>query len=1399
MKKRKVFIDNIYVNLYNIKQCTNFSTSTIFNLKKNKPLNIDHANRIGQGKGGKAVKAVKAATGAEEAAEASTGGGRCRRNELRQKYGKFEENKRVTKLCQELDQNIKKMEYNHYERNLTYGLSIAENSIELSQLINRISKNILFVNSNHVRSIYVKLIDKILKIYDNIPIRSVSLILNSMLKLNYYHREFIFLFFKNIKRVINRSNYIDLCILYHFYVNSFDKIHPFNIPNDQVLNSFLTKISHTTSSLQIHGISCILRCNKKIVKRMLSSFTKNNRESRDYLMKDLEDNTVDVSSVYLWVKKSGREPDEGKEEDEKELDEAEDDDNDASNYTHNDEVRGGKGGNNWKHKKISALNLRLIERINVSLRDNFYLKLSYANIQQLCNMLEDFEFFNLVDNNCYYDVLNILKRVQNLDKFKNLDYINILNIIKSRNIKYNDALSFSHFSFLFEAIKDKNVEDFSSNDLAELMKILYYFKKMYHLKFCLNKLEYSLHKKNLSEVSSVSTLIYLLYEYSIIGKSSDVMGSLQRRLFDTIMSRECSGSSNGSDNTGCSDLNDGGSTSYNDIPINERILLVKSIEGLIDKGTINLEYLRKREFYISNCNENPFKESNVERYIHYILYKILVLGRVKYNDFSIFLYLLKYALLFSLHFTIKDVVLLLKGLHLCSYFITKDNYFIFEKALNYFSIFLMPQYHSHYKRNKSNAVKNDLMKYAINECKDNFFKYEPPRNVHCLNHISSVYRQMEDIIQVYCAYLHNEEDGRYQEKEVDLIDEVSDNNILKKNSTYYNDQDKYNSIMNYSFIKICIVDCCNILYYFRKLNYVNHDVINVILKNVYGNINFLKNKHILKMISGFSIIKNIDEYFSSFNSIFKKILFQFFLSHKESDENNTVKVDETIKLFYLVSKLRIDKESINYYIRKYILIYLENLLEKNELTVNNLQLLFGGFKYMYPYRYIGLIEYSLKRIHQMVYDERSGSYNRGDDNVRGDNLESHMNCSKRYIVGGNTKRRKTKCAFSISFLKIYFSSLPILVNPSLNIYSNVNKLYINISHKLFEQLSYELTEADEAFKKDIIHAVIDFVNLSFPFIPFFEKYTNLILYILDVNEILSKDQLCMFLLNLKFFSKKFLTSQNFTTSDLSKHNELKKKIDDLLKTFSSNNEDAVLCWKNMYPEEENVQRIICGNNDRLSYDFSFNKRKIVLFDTENDNEKEIISREYNYIDLNDLYKTKKDDTKRRKTVCDADKDQNEDINIDMNECSAKKRQNYKSDRNALNEFEIILKKYAYCQNNEKDKLNISKNFKVFLFDIKYVDLKKKIIFEFLDQQCYFKEPDNSSIELLPLIYLRLLFLKKLNFHILLMPFYEWNNCHGRLEKVKAIFQKLLNITNDADNYLYQTDKAHIFSSVGRYE
>lgn len=115
----------------------------------------------------------------------------------------------------------------------------------------------------------------------------------------------------------------------------------------------------------------------------------------------------------------------------------------------------------------------------------------------MCNILEDLEYFNLIDDdyNFYYDILNMLKNSCNLFELKNIDYINILNIIKTRNMKYNNFLPISNFSFLFDKIKDLDFDFFTCDHLCELIKILCYFKKCYHLNMCMYKLEACLEKK----------------------------------------------------------------------------------------------------------------------------------------------------------------------------------------------------------------------------------------------------------------------------------------------------------------------------------------------------------------------------------------------------------------------------------------------------------------------------------------------------------------------------------------------------------------------------------------------------------------------------------------------------------------------------------------------------------------------------------------------------------------------------------------------------------------------------------------------------------------------------------------------------------------------------------------
>ncbi|CRG93628.1 RAP protein, putative [Plasmodium gallinaceum] len=1263
-KKYNIFVDSINIIIRN-KLCNHFSY-IFLNSTKKKIINIDNVNKINK-----------------------KNGLSCKKKELLGNgYKKNEENKKITNLCEQLNDNLREKKYNLYENNLIYSLSIAENSIEISQLINVISKNKI---NNNIKSVYVKLINKSLKIFDNIPIRSVSLILNSMLKLNYYHNDFILLFFKNIKKIIAQSNSVDICILFHFYVNILDRFSHLEKRNDILLNLFLKKIYNFISSLQIHGISCILRCNKKLIKKkgiICNNYNINN-----------ELNKKKVLNI-------------NKQEEEKET-------NETTKYN----------------------NAKLIEEINENLKNNFYLKISYASIQQLCNILEDLEFFNLIDDNCYYDVLNILKNKRNLDNFKNIDYLNILNIIKSRNIKYNNLFSVSHFSFIFDELKNKNYDNFSTDDLAELIKILYYFKKFYHINFCMNKLESSLDKRNIDEISSISTLIYLLYDFSRINKSNNIINSLNEKIFLCIMNKMYKENEKQKENEIEKDVNGKNhNVHYISIPIKESLLLVKSVEILIDKNFINSDYLSKTNFILSNY-ENYFQFCNNYEYSNYVLYKMLLLGKVKYNNIFVFMNLLQNSLIFSLYFCIKDIVLFLKALSFCSYFITKNNYVIFENTLNYLSFLIISQ--SVLLKKKSTCNSNEIMRKMNNI--NNFLNDKSLNNI---NRIDEIYKNIEKIIENNYLYLNTLKNDSYP---IINMDHKKDYNLNEIKNIMNNINEDNN--LNYEYTKISSTDCSNILYYYKKLNYINHDIIKIILKNIYININYLKNKHILKMINGFSIIKNIDNEFNSFNSIVKKVVIKFISSHKEND-NDMIKIDETIKLFYLISKLNILNQFKNDLFRKYILIYLENMLKNNKLNEKNIQLLLHTFKNMYPYRYANLIEYSLNQINQIIDDK------------------CFIKNDKNEIINKNNV--KLNDIFSLSFLKVYFSSIPILINPITNIYSNINDIYLSISEKLFEQL-YENIKSNENLKKDILPIVIDFINLSFPYINSFHKYTDLIIYIFEKNEIISKDQFCILLLNLKFFSHKLFKTDNCKILNMSKE-ELLFKTDEHLKMFNHNN----TCDEKINLKEK-------PTTNKSFYDFSFNEKKLIFFDTEDDNEKEIVSREFNYIDLNNLY-AKKETAKKRRIFCDAE-----------NVIKEKEKKETIMKKNLLNEFEIILRKYSYCQNKEEDKIEISKNVKIFIFYIKYMDLKKKIIFDFLDEKEYFKEIDNSSIEILPFTNLRLLFLKKLKFKILLMPFYEWENSYGRLEKVKTIYQKLLNITNNDNSYLGQENKTHIFSSIGQYQ
>ncbi|SBS95604.1 RAP protein, putative [Plasmodium ovale curtisi] len=1344
-KYKSSFVDSIQIIVHSIKLCNRFSFCSVFlKSKRNKPLNIDYVSRI--------FKKGDHVEGVRHEGEAGWGEERCRRREILEKHhGCVVERKRITILCEQLCDNLQKKEYPLFERNLHYCLSIAENAIELSQVINVISKG--NIHSNNIRHVYIKLVGKSVKIFDNIPVRSISLILNSMIKLDYYHDEFIFSFFKNIKRIVDQSNNIDICILYHFYINTFEKYSCMTNQNGILLNLFLKRIEDSVSSFQMQGISSVLRCNKKLVKTKIG-FSPSG-----------ETNT--------WVKSHSNA-----------------DEYWVAHVTHfeMDELRRGK--NREEEKKMhydlaTKENLEFIKKINLSLRDHFYLKITYGSIQQLCNILEDLEFFNLTDNNCYYDVLNLLKTPKILCRFKNIDYINILNIIKNRNNKYIDFLPIDHFSFLFDAIKDKDFSQFCCNDLGELMKILNYFKKIYNLKFCMNKSEFFLEKSNLNEILSTSTLVYLLHDFSSVIKSNPTLNSLTGKLLAEVMRREDFIQGSGESERNCSSMSGYSSVVNGSLSLNEYVVLVKSVDALIDKGMVTSTNLKKGNFFLSTPDVDSLQISQYEKYSHYILYKLLILGKIKYDDFFVFMHILKTALILSPQFSIKDIVLFLNGLHVCYFFVTKENYLIFENSLNFLSTLII----SHWKFCREGTESTFLRKEIMLRLRS-YSKREKQNDENFHVRMSKEFRQVQNILEENYAYVNNANKsacggdvatstGIFSIRSEILLSNERNDCAVERDSQgdrdISHDSDKCSSILNPGFTKMSSVDCCNILHYFQKINYINYDVTKIILKNVYGNVHFLRNHVILKMIHGFSMIKNVNKEFTSFTSVFKKLLFQFFSSHRDSiNVENSLKVEETVKLFYVVTKLSVQNEWKNCLITKYILIRLENVLEGGNLSVSSVHILLNAFRNMYPYRYISLVDFSLRGISQMLQVE-----------VENTSTVKKIEEGREQSWGNNYSSEREGKIFSLTFLRIFFSVFPLLINPTTSINNNVNKVYIPTSMKLFEIL-HERIKEDASLVRETIPIIVNFINLSFRYIPFLKKYLNLVLQIMDVKEVLSKDLFCIFLLNLKYFSNNFFSVDKCDVLDVSEKRELMNRIDAQLESLYKNYSN--IYKGKLHPNERNEGLKEIMKRKEGPYDFSFNKREIVFLDTENDDEREIISREYNCVDIKNLYE-KNDQRAWEKPVMSHV--QNEEINTT--------KENNKRGKNALNEFEIILKKYAYCQNCKEDKIEIAKNVKLLAFDIKYVDLKKKIIFEFLSEDNYFKEPDNSCIELLPSTNLRLMLLRKFHFHILLMPFYEWDSCHGRLEKVKAIFQKLLNVTSDHDSHPVQAERAHIFSAIGRYQ
>ncbi|KEG00285.1 RAP protein, putative [Plasmodium vinckei vinckei] len=1266
----------------------------------------------------------------------------CNR-EIYKKCG--EDNKRITKICEELYESIKKKEYNDFENKLVYSISLAENAIEISQLINVISKsNFLKIsketkeyNNNNIDkdkiiSSYVTLIDKSLKIFDNIPIRSISLILNSMIKLGIFHNNFIDLFIKNITKIVNQSNNIDLCIFFHFYVNALNHVLILRENMEDILKLFLEKINNVSLELQIKSISSVLRCNKKLVKNIFS-----HNGTR------LESQT-----------------------------------NNGTPFLNKD-------------------NLKTINEINLKLKNNFYIKMNYGSIQQLCNILEDLEYFDLIDNDTYYDILNILKFPSNIYKLKNIDFINILNNIKSRNNKYKDLLPLSYFSFIFDILKEKDFSNCLTSDLAELIKLINYFKKMYNnLNFCMNKSENILYKRDLADVLSIPTLIYILHDYSIINKRDTLLNSFTLKLFYRIMdcvNEEVINNSNFLKNvdeylvkarTSESNklfINSAEEKSATMLDLSTHLLLIKSVDILIDKGIIkNNDYIFCKNFLYFN-NYNKFEPLNYgkceenekcEKYIHFNLYIISIFGKIKHDDFNFLLHLIKNSLILSVYFSIKDIVILLKGLSKCSYLVDKINYLFFESILNYLTFLII-------KKNDMNCSdlnwsnnNNSSSTIRLFE-KDLYFNKRNFKEQDIVSITNNMYRQIENIIQTNSEYVNSLEIRQINENKLEYLpDSKLDQFENKMGFPIYGKEGEKekNNIFVYNEKQMCYIDCCYILYYMDKLNYINYDIIKLVIKNMYVKINYLKNEHILKTINALTKIKNIDKEVSSFNYFIKKLLFQFCYNIGDANENcknyNGVhKTEETIKMFYIISKLYTKNEYKNSLIRKYILILLEELLEKkNYPCINNAIIIMRAFKNMYPYRYIKLAKYVIKWINDEIADYKISYID-------------HKICLKNneeIFKNGNDN------LINFDFLKTYFSVLPILVNPTTNIYSDINDEYLLTSKKLFSIL-HEQFRKNPSIKNDAISVIVDFMNFSFHYMDdfFLENYPNFILYIINEKETLSKEQFCLFLLNLKYLSNWGLKHVNDNMGGQEKYTELYHSIEKRFNEFLNNDKNKSMI-EIVYGDKTNDE------NNKLNYDFSFNKKSLTFLDTEDNDEQEIISMEYNSVNINGLFDIKKNN---------------------YNSELIKKKKSYKFEennerrkyKNRLNEFEIILRKYAYCQNNVQDKIEIVKNKKIFLFDIKYIDLKKNIIFDFLEEQYYFKEPDDSTIELLPHINLRLLILNKLNFYIFLMPFFEWDSYYGRLEKAKAIYHKLLSITNNIKSYPIQTNRDSVFSTIGQYK
>ncbi|SOV12172.1 RAP protein, putative [Plasmodium gaboni] len=1412
MKRYKILIKNVNTfkwKSYDVKRIS----STILSPKKSKPFNIDYIEKVKKKNGLKVG---------------------CNKVFLKNKYNgeKYERDKNITKWCEKLNEYAKNKEYDIYENDLNSCSSIAENSIEISQLINVISKNKIV--NNNIMLIYIKLIDKCLKIFSNIPMRSISLILNSMVKLNYYHTNFIDLFFKNINHIIDKSNPIDLSLLYHFYVNcSGDYFEYINDnKNDIYLNLFLNKILNDISLLQIQAISCILRCNKKIIKR---------RNWEDAYFKN--DGVFEENYLNVQVNEKNKRNDyikvyEDKEIEKKRIKESgykrsiNDDDEIYYNRLSIKKEKSEKLENNINF--LQCDNIELIKKVNKILKEQVYFKISSGNIQQLCNILEDLEYFNLIDDdyNFYYDILNILKNRCNLSELKNIDYINILNIIKTRNMKYNNFLPISNFSFLFEKIKDLNFDFFTCDHLCELIKILCYFKKCYHLNMCINKLEACLEKKNLNEIYSTSTMIYLLYDFSQINRNDMIIHSLCKKIYISIINKINNSLEDEKvnhlkyveteKNININNKNYMYKTQFN-ISLKEYILLIKSLDKLLDKKIITPICIDEKKvnsifFDITNkISDDPSPISFKCRYKNddyydyemcLYLYQILLLGKLKSRNYVLFLSCLNNVLALSIHFNIKNVVLCLKILYHCTHFITKDRYLIFENTLNYFSHLILSNDFIVLERENimMSNIKNNFIK--INKNNINYVEENHNDNIDILNNI---YNNINKIIDNN----NNNNNNKYYM----YINKNKENHYLNDNiMTKHNNNEIATIYSNFNYTKITCIDCCNILYYLKKMNYVNKDLINIILKNVYINISSLKKqKYILRMINGLSIIKNIDKEFKDFNCIIKKIMFHFFSIQQEYNNNmsENIKLEENIKLFYLLSKLDMSKKYKNDLITKYILVPFENILEKKKTTINNIILLLYGLKNMYPYRYISLISYVLHCIDDYqtrmynINGDNINSDNNNSDNINSDNINSDNNNSDNINSDNinNYHNNKDDALFSLSFLKAYFSSIPHFINSWIdNRWSKINQVYIRTSQKLFQNFYEHIFLEKKMKNEDMICILIDYINLSLPYIPYMEKYLDVIHYIIDMHKVvINKDEFITFLLSWQIY---IYNNNNNDNTSYDEKQKLGYKIEECLNMLYKNdknyNHNDFISLNNSFQKSNKKNDVHTDGNENICinkksvYDFSFNKKKIIFLDTDEDNEKDIICKEYNYIDINKLYENKFNrkinnniNEKKKLQLC---------IQKEDNEKNKTFKNNNKN-KNILNEFEIILNKYSYCQNNQNDKIEILKNVKLYSFHINFMDKKKKIIFEFLDEDAYFKEPDNSSIDLLPSVNLKLTLLKKLNFKIITIPFYEWNKCYGRLEKVKSIYQKLLNVTNPQNvEEQYQNYKSDdIFSSIGRYE